>query len=358
MDHTSQDGKGVDRAVGVPMWLRGRSKLIGFVVTVVFLVLAIRNVDLSAVAAELAAADYRFLAPAAACTLAGYLFRTLRWQIILRPVQHVPWRTLFSVLMLGFATNNIVPARVGEIVRAYTLGRKVGISATLSLATIVVERVFDGLTLLLLMALALRIAPVLLDNDYLRVVEVASVVIFATALVILVLLLTLQSRALALLARLLRPLPTRLSTHVSTMAESFILGLRCLRHPTILAQMAATSLLVWTAEAASYAFIARAFDLGLGPRQYFGAVLFLLVFVNLGIMIPSAPGYIGTFQFFARLALAAFAVPAERAIGLAILSHTMQYTLVTGFGLVILWREHLSLTRIVSAPATLDPAAD
>jgi uncharacterized protein (TIRG00374 family) len=335
-----------------------RSKLIGFILTAIFLALAVRNVDLGLVAAELAAADYRLLLPAVTCTLAGYLLRTVRWQLILHPIHRVPLGTLFRVLMLGFATNNVLPARIGEVVRAYTLGRKAGVPASQSLATIVVERVFDGLTLLLLMAVALQVAPVPLDNDRLRLVEIASIAIFVTALVVLVLLLFLESRALALLAWLLRPLPRRLGQRLALLAESFIAGLRCLRHPGILIQVAACSLLVWGAEAASYAFITQAFNLGLAPQQQFGAVLFLLVFVNLGIMIPSAPGYIGTFQFFARLALAAFGVPGERAIGLAVLAHAMQYTLVTGIGLVVLWREQWSLARIARAPAHLDPASD
>jgi hypothetical protein len=338
--------------------VKARGALLGIVITVVFLALALRNVDLAAVMAELATADYRFLLPAALCTLVGYLLRSLRWQVILHPVHQVPFRTLFPVLMLGFATNNILPARVGEVVRAYALGRKTEVPASLSLATIVVERLFDGLTLLLLMALALQLAPLVEDNDRLRLVEVASVAIFATALAVLILLLVFRERALASLAWLLRPLPDRWSRRAGAMAESFILGLRCLRHPGVVVRIAAFSLLVWTAEAASYALVARAFDLNLGPRQYAAAMLFLLVFVNLGIMIPSAPGYIGTFQFFARLALSAFAVPAERAVGLSVLAHATQYVLVTGIGLVILWREHLSLTRLAGAPAPAEPAGD
>ena len=113
-----------------------RGRLVGFLLTGLFLVLAARNVDLAAVGRELAAADYRLLIPAAACTLTGYLLRTLRWGAILRPVQPAAFPTLFSALMLGFAANNILPARVGEVVRAYTLGRKTGAPVSLGFATI------------------------------------------------------------------------------------------------------------------------------------------------------------------------------------------------------------------------------
>lgn len=354
-----RDGRGqpVGRAIG-PSSVTGRGKLVGFAITVVFLVLAVRNVDLAAVGRELAAADYRLLLPAAVCTLSGYLLRTARWRAILHPVQPAPFRTVFSVLMLGFAANNVLPARVGEVVRAYTLRQKTGAPVSLGFATIVVERVFDGVTLLALMALALRVAPALADDERLRLVESLSVVVFASALIALVALLLLRERAVALAGWLARPLPERFGRRVSAMAESFIVGLDCLRRPGAVLRIAALSLLIWTCEAGSYAFVARAFDLGLGPAQEMSAVLFLVVFVNLGIMIPSAPGYIGTFQFFARLALVPFGVPGERAVGLAVVSHAMQYVLVTGIGLVIVWREHLSLVRLARAPATVDTAAD
>jgi glycosyltransferase 2 family protein len=328
------------------------------VLTAVFLALAVRNVDLAAVGREVAAADPRYLLPAAVCTMTGYLLRSLRWQIILHPLYRVPYRAVFSVLMLGFATNNILPARLGEVVRAYLLGSRAGVPRSLSLATIVVERVFDGLTLLLLMAVALQVAPVPLENDRLRLVEVASVGIFAGAVVGLVGLLILQKRAVALIGWLARPLPARVAGRLTTMADTFITGLGCLRHPGVVLRAGLCSLLVWGAEAASYAWVAAAFNLGLAPAQQVSAILFLVVFVNLGIMIPSAPGYIGTFQFFARLALTAFAVSAERAVGLAVVSHGMQYVLVTGIGLVLLWRQHLSLGRLVQVAPALEPSQD
>jgi uncharacterized protein (TIRG00374 family) len=338
--------------------VKGRARLVGFLVTGVFLVLAVRNVDLAAVARELATADYRLLLPAAMCTLGGYLLRTARWRVLLEPVLSVPFRTAFGALMLGFAANNVLPARVGEVVRAYALGRTTGASVSVGFATIVVERVFDGLTLLALMALALRVAPIPADSEQLRLVEFGSVAIFAVATLALAALLILRRRALVLLSVITRPLPATLAARIGAIAESFIVGLDCLRRPSVVARAAGLSALVWTCEAASYAFVARAFDLGLSPTQYLSAVLFLVVFVNLGIMIPSAPGYIGTFQFFARLALAPFGVPAAQAFSLAVLAHAMQYVLVTGIGLAILWREHLSFTRLTGGQAVVDTAAD
>jgi hypothetical protein len=334
--------------------VKGRSALLGLLGTLVFLALALRNVDLARVGAELGAVDYRLLLPAALSTLTGYAMRTVRWQQILRPIQPIGLGLLFRVLMLGFATNNVLPARIGEVVRAYTLGRKVGVPVSLSLATLIVERVFDGLALLLLMTIALRWAPIGGESDQLQLVEIASTAIFLSALVVLIALLLLRQRAIALIERLSRPWPQRLAGRLRAFAESFIEGLNCLRQPAAVLRIAGLSLVVWSCEGVAYALVARAFNLNLDTGQMVGAVLFLVVFVNLGIMIPSAPGYIGTFQFFARLALMPFAVSAEQALGLAVVAHAIQYVLVTGIGLIVLWREQLSLSRLWRPSPSVD----
>ncbi|MCC6628826.1 MAG: flippase-like domain-containing protein [Chloroflexi bacterium] len=331
------------------------AKVLGFGLTLVFLVLALRNVDLAEVWRAIVSADFRWLLPAALFVSGGYLVRTLRWQSILRSVLPADYGTLFSCLMLGFAANNVLPARVGEVVRAYTLRQKTGGSATLGLATVVVERVFDGVTLLALMALALQVAAIPTDDERLRLVEVASIAVFTTALVVLVALLVLRERALAVVAWLVRPLPAAVAARARRMAGSFIVGLDCLRRPSALLRIVPLSVLVWVCEAASYGCVAKAFSIDLAPSQFVSAILFLTVFVNLGIMVPSAPGFIGTFQFFARLALAPFGVAPDVAFGLAIVAHALQYGLVTGTGLVIMWRDQVSLASLARAPA--DPSA-
>ncbi|MFQ6000262.1 MAG: lysylphosphatidylglycerol synthase domain-containing protein, partial [Anaerolineae bacterium] len=106
-------------------------------------------------------------------------------------------------------------------------------------------------------------------------------------------------------------------------------------------------------EMASYLFLTLAFPIFLSTPMRVVASLFVMVVVNLGILIPSSPGYIGTFHFFAMSALAVFGAPRETALSYAVVSHAMQYLLVTGLGLLFLWRENLSLLRI-GAEATLE----
>lgn len=326
-----------------------RVRLIGGVLlTILFLWLALRNVDIAAVRDALGSANYLYLIPALLSGAVGYCMRTLRWKLILAPTKDIPFVRLFPVLMTGFATNNLLPARIGEFVRAFLLGSREGVSRSLSLATVVVERVCDGLTLIALMTVTLILFPLPVTDPKLRAVEIMATGIFGAATVILVALLFFPAPFLSLARFFLRPLPSALSGRIEGLLVSFIQGLNALRSPLALAGIAGLSVLVWLAEAGTYAFVLLAFPLNLAWGEWLAAASFLLVFVNLGIMIPSAPGYIGTYQFFAKLALGAFQVSSATAIGLSFVAHALQYSFITGVGLFCLWRLGLTFGRLGS----------
>jgi uncharacterized protein (TIRG00374 family) len=314
----------------------------GVLITVFFLWLAVRNVDISAVRDALRQASYRYLIPAALFCGTGYLLRTLRWQRILAPTTPVPFVRLFPVLMVGFAANNLLPARIGELVRAYLLSRRERISSSLALATIVVERVFDGLMLITLMAATILVVPIPVDDPKIEVVESVAALIFGGATVVLVLLLLVPRPILAVVRFCLRPMPQRVAARISGLLDAFIAGLEALRSPLAIAKIAGLTALIWFCEAATFASVLRAFPLGLERGEWVAAALFLLVFVNLGIMIPSAPGYIGTYQLFATIALGAFAVADASGVAPSFVVHALQYSIVTSIGLICLWRLGLS----------------
>jgi glycosyltransferase 2 family protein len=333
---------------------RGRV-LIGVALTAFFLWLALRNVDLRAVRDALRSASYIYLIPAAISGLLGYCVRTVRWGRILAPVKKVPFGRLFPVLMVGFAANNLLPARIGEFVRAYLLSREEDVSTSLALATIVVERVCDGITLLALMALTLLFFPIPVTDATLRRVELGATAIFGVATIGLILLVLWPRPIQRLTTWCLRPFPRRLTARVEGILTAFIAGLSALKRPGTLARIAGLSLLVWLFEGGTFACVLLAFPFGLARSEWLAAAIFLLVFVNLGIMIPSAPGYIGTYQFFAKLALGAFAVAAAPALGLSFVAHALQYTLITGAGLLCLWRLGLTpgaLSGMARAPVS------
>ena len=314
----------------------------GVALTGFFLWLALRNVDVAAVRDALRHASYGYLIPAALCGAVGYCLRTWRWGQILSRTKAIPFTRLFPVLMVGFATNNLLPARVGEFVRAYVLGREEGVSPSLALATIVVERVCDGLTLIMLMALTLAFFPLPVSDPRLQTIELVATIIFGVAALGLIALLLAPRPILAIVRFCLRPIPARFAARITGLLDQFIAGLEALRSPLALARIAGLSGLVWLCEGGTFAFVLLAFPLGLSGGQWFAAAVFLLVFVNLGIMIPSAPGYVGTYQLFAKLALGAFGVAASAAVALSFVAHALQYTLITSVGLLSLW--HLGLS--------------
>jgi uncharacterized protein (TIRG00374 family) len=326
----------------------------GFAITAVLLWLAVRDVDFAQVGQIFAQARLWWARPAALCVSLGYLVRTRRWGSLLAPVKRVPFPTLFNSLILGFAANNVLPARVGELVRAHTLGTKANISRSTAFSTIVVERVFDGLTLIAFMGVVLLLFPLRGELPEIRAVTVASAVIFLTVGVGMVILLLNEALALRVARFVLRRFPVRIAARAERLVVNLLDGLKALRVRRHLAAIIALSVVVWSLEASGYYFVLEALDVPLTTSQQVVAALFLLVFVNLGIMIPSAPGYIGTFQLFAKIALSAFGVGAAMGFSVAILAHAIQYFLVTGAGLVVFIREHLTLGAIVPTSA-LEP---
>jgi len=174
-------------------------------------------------------------------------------------------------------------------------------------------------------------------------------VVFAAASGGIVSLLVSDSWARRLTTLVLRPFPAAVETWAHRRLDGVLVGLDALRSPATLLPAAMISVTVWTCEAISYYVLMRAFAVPLEGGALVTAALFLLAVVNLGIMLPSAPGYVGTFQFFAVTALAAFGVQKEMALGLALVSHGMQYALVTSIGLAYMLRDQLSLRAAAQA---------
>jgi glycosyltransferase 2 family protein len=328
--------------------LKKWSPVIGLVMTVFFAALIVMNLNVQKLGAALKAADYAYLAPAIVLTIVDYLVRTVRWQIILAPTKRIPFRSAFSVLVVGFMANNLLPARIGEFVRAYFLARRENVSASLSLATIVVERVFDGITIIGFLVVLSLVYPL---PSWGMVLARGGALVFGVALIGIVLLLVQERRTLRILEFVVRPLPKGIAASIQRMARFFIEGLHALRSWRSLALIVLLSVLVWSLEASAYAMLIRGFHLPITGVHVAYAALFLLTVVNLGNIVPAAPGYAGSFEFFAVQAQTTFnsAVDPESALALAVVSHAYQYILITGLGLLFLWRMGLSLRTLQQA---------
>jgi glycosyltransferase 2 family protein len=325
--------------------VRRKGAMLGLLLTAVFLGLAFYRVDFVDLYAALAAANYLLLVPAALCTLLGYVLRTARWRVNLAEAAACPFVDLFGILMSGFAVNNILPARLGEFARVYSLRRRTGVRKTFLFASVFLERAFDGL---ILVGILVGLSLVLELPGWSREVEAIAGGFFLLVAVGVVILLAQRGLVERILQAILAPFPDRVAKWTSGAFGAFLMGLSTMRRPSALFKAAVLSVGVWSLEWASYFILATAFPLGLSLAESSVACALLLAVVNLGIMLPSSPGYVGTFQFFAVAALSVFGVPREPALAMAIVAHLSQYVLVTGIGVAFFGREHVSLRGVRS----------
>ena len=326
------------------------TRLVGLGLTVVFLILAFQRVDVHAFLDELRTVNYGWLLPSAMCTLAGYVLRTVRWRLILSGAARAPLSTLFPVLIMGFATNNLLPGRLGEFWRAYLLGRKRNVRKTFALASVVVERVFDGLTLI---ALLVIVSFAIQLPELGREIELLAAAVFLGASLALGVLLWKPTLVQVPLKRALGPFHGGVAGWLEARFETFVDGLGPLRRPPVLGLAALLSAGVWLFEYGSYVLLSRGLVLNVPGNLELPALGLALVTINLGIMVPSGPGYVGTQEFFGTAALGVVGANPHAALALVVVSHMVQYALVTGLGLVFFAREHLSPRDL--APAIAEP---
>ncbi len=278
----------------------------------------------------------------------GHFVRGLRCRIILRPHCEISTWTATNVVISGYGANNVLPARLGEVVRAYMLSRTAGVPVSLSLAITFVERFLDGLVITGILLVAGYF--VRLPGWGRHLLWLAGAV-FLGALVAVVLVMLAKPFVLSLLETVTGRLPRPLAKAVVAVAERAIGATDCLRKGSLAGQVVALSIAVWLVEGTMFLVILPAFGLAVSPLS---AALAMAV-TNLGILIPSSPGYIGPFHYFCMQALRIVGVARQTALGYAIMAHLLYFTPVTVWGLLALAVYGVSPTSAATAAA--DPAA-
>ena len=342
----------------------------GIVVSGALLALLLVTVDREQLAAALESANYWYLAPAIALYFVGQWARAWRWRYLLAPVAPVPVGRLFVVINIGYMANNVLPFRLGELVRAlYLSQREKAVSAPASIATLSVERLYDGLTLLAIAAVAtpVLLAAGLFDAASLTyrtgaiLLTAGMVGSFAAALAVLTAL-SVSRRAADGLLTLTRILPPRFRPLAAAALRGFMDGLGALNSPRKHAALFLCSLPVWLAEGGVYLILAYSFRLD----DYFpsfglllAAMLLVMVTSNLITAIPATVGGIGSFEAVATLTLIGmgFTGETERALATAypIAVHLLALWLpVNIVGLAFLLWHNVSLRGLTTLPA---PAA-
>ena len=334
---------------------------LGLGVGALLLLVLVWQVDLTEMRDALAEANYIYLAPAVASYFVAVYFRAIRWRYLLSPLRSLSVRRLYPVVVIGYMANNLLPARLGELVRSYYLARRERINASSALGTVAVERVYDGVTLLAWAAVA---GPALLllgefdgASDTSRATWIVSstliVVLFVGALAILTCL-AVVPRSLAYLDRFIRFVPARFRPKAQELAQTFVEGLSILNSPRKHLGLFLLSLPVWACEAAMYFLIAHSF----GIDDYFGSVGVLVLVVvlltatsNLATSLPISIGGIGTFEVVAQQTLNALGVDSTEAGAYSVFLHLVALWLPVNLaGLALMWQQNLSLKGLAGAP--------
>jgi hypothetical protein len=321
-----------------------RNALLGILISAVCLYLALRKVNWNEVATALRSAKYVYILPNAALVMLSMWMRAFRWRYMTDAIKRdISIGSLFASTMIGFMVNNVLPLRLGEIARPFSLSRKEQISRSAAFATIVVERVFDALSLFFISGLLVVFAPFLVDGN-IALTRVLYIVLCLHILVLgfLVLLRVKTPLALRITGRFVAFLPERFRTRILEVMEKFVTGLGVFRSWRALAAVVLWSLSIWAIVGFSNYFIFRAFDLSV---PWFAPYV-VLVLVALAVMLPSSPGFVGTFQFATVGALKLFGIPESVGLSFSLVLHLGNYLPVTLVGLYYLRREHFSLKQI------------
>ncbi len=319
---------------------------IGFAISIFFLYLAFRRIDYRLLLESLKDANYLYLIPIVAIIFVNMALRALRWGYLLRPIKKIGFPNLLAGIIIGFMANNILPARIGEIVRAYIIGRSERISKSSSFATVVIERLFDGFTVLgILVAVLIFINLPPGNIHFKKGLEVAGYISAALYGVIFVILFIIKKKTiwfLKLASLLARPFSSRLSEGGLSNILSFKEGLLSVESAKTLVITSVYSLLIWGVFACAIYLAGLSFGLKLS----ISASMLILVAICLAMIIPSTPGFIGTYHASVTYALILYSVPAEKALGFSIVFHAINYIPLTLAGFLYLWRHHLTLKAI------------
>jgi uncharacterized protein (TIRG00374 family) len=327
---------------------------VGLLVSAAFLYLALRKVDYAELWQVLVTADYLWLLPGVAVYFVALWARAWRWHYLLRPLKSIPTRIMFPIVTIGYAGNNIFPARAGEVVRAVVLKRKQGVPVSASLATIIVERVFDGIVMLAFVFVNLaelaRFTGVSIDIAGLQfgIREIAiwgSVAFFGALGIFLVAAMFPKATERLITWLVVRIAPSRLHENTLGVTRRFLDGLESLRSPLDVLMVFFSSVVIWLLETVKYWFVMHAFKFGVS----FFALMLMNGIVNLATTIPSAPGYIGTFDLPGIAVLEAYGVPSAIAASYTFVLHFALWFPVTAVGLYYMFREGIKWTATLRA---------
>lgn len=361
--------------------------IVGILISIVCSWLFARKIEWSQLNVAFREAKYIYIMPTIIIIFLSYYFRAVRWSTLIAPVKKVSVWSLFSVTMIGFMANNVLPARIGEVVRPVMIARKEKIKITASFATVVMERVFDLLGIIIIASLLFFFLPSekLQDksvsmtshaeastedlktkdingrpkahssavneegrieaSNTIKQLKTWSIIMALFGILGIMTLFFLSAypqKAGAILEKLLFLFPHNMKDKLVSLLHSFISGLQILGNKKHVIWIGILSLIIWLLNAASVYVLCYSFNIGL---SFAGACL-VIVCLALAVALPQAPGYIGVFHIATQKSLAIFGVGLSSAQSYAIILWALTIIPVTIAGFLFLWREGISFGDI------------
>mgnify|MGYP000512918883 FL=1 len=313
---------------------------LGVLISIIFIWLALRGLHLEEFWGAVKQANYIWLLPGIGVYFVGVWVRAWRWHYLLGPIKKIPTGTMFPITTIGYMGNNVYPARAGEVLRAVILKRKEGVSVSASLATIIVERIFDGVVMLGFVFVNLsELAKLTGSSGFVGNIQQVAVIgtgVFLGALAVFLLAAMFPQRTAKVgLWAIEHFLPKRLHLKIINIMNKFLDGLASLRSPFNVLMVFLTSVIIWLLETGKYWFVMHAFNFSVS----FFALMLMNGIVNLATTIPSAPGYIGTFDAPGIAVLTAYDVDQATAAGYTLVLHVALWLPITLLGAYFLARE-------------------
>ncbi len=315
-------------------WGRRLKIALALAISVAFSALFLANTDLGEVADALAGANYLYVIPALGLFALSLVARAIRWQYLYRPHHEHSWPVLLPSLLVGYAGNNLLPLRAGELLRAHHVAERASIPWMVTFGTFIMERLFDFMVLS-----SFVLAGVLIAREGYAYVVAGGILFGGTAFGLVVALFFANNPGTArrLVSRPIPLVPGRFRDELANLAESFLLGCACLTNRPRFLVVSVITLAAWLLELAMYWVLTAAF--GLDPD--FMTIAFAGSAANVALSIPAAQGGIGPFDLTATEALAAFSVTGEAVKAYVVALHIFLVAPVSVAGMLVLWRSTL-----------------
>jgi uncharacterized protein (TIRG00374 family) len=316
---------------------------IGVAISAFFLYLAFRQVDLQKLVNVLKNSNGAILIPAVLVVFASHWFRAVRHGYFLAPIKRIKNSSLFSALMIGYMANTFLPAHLGELLRAYVIGKKERVSGSSILATITVERIIDVLSLLIIMGLVFMVYP------FPDIVKLSAYLTFIFVMVLVGFLAFVKIKPQEthrIVEIITKPFPRKIGDKLLELLKSFREGVVTLKDRQSYLIVFILSIIIWICYAVVFAIGFYAFNFIETYNVPLGASFVLLVITTISILVPSSPGYVGTYHWLCMISLSLFAVPKSPALGYAIVIHAVNFIPVAIVGVAFSLKEGIKISKI------------